>query len=262
MIRIAVSGAAGRMGREVVRAIAREDDLELVGAVDPGAEGLDAGTLAGLEPLGLPCQATVRELLDVHADVLVDFSVPSSAKANVLAALELGIVPVVGTTGMTLNDLQELDDAARARDLGVLVAPNFAIGALLLMRFAAEAAKYFPHAEIIELHHNQKADAPSGTAIKTAELMADAQERFGVGNAPETEKLKGARGADMAGIRIHSVRLPGLVAHQEVLFGGLGQTLTLRHDTTSRESFMPGVLLAVRRAQALKGLTYGLEHLL
>jgi len=144
----------------------------------------------------------------------------------------------------------------------VLVAPNFAIGALLLMRFAKEAARYFPHAEIIELHHNQKADAPSGTAIKTAELMLDEQDAFGVGNAPETEKLKGARGAEFGGIRIHSVRLPGLVAHQEVLFGGLGQILSIRHDSLSRESFMPGVMLAVRKAMDLQGLVYGLEHLL
>lgn len=261
-IRVAVSGAAGKMGREVVRAIAREADLQLVGAVDPRAEGEDAGSLAGLAVLEVACLPSLRDLAGREVEVLVDFTGPSAVKANALMALELGIRPVIGTTGMTLEDLQELDEAARRRSLGALVAPNFAIGALLMMRFAAEAARYFPHAEIIELHHNQKADAPSGTAIKTAELMADVQARFAEGNAPETEKLPGARGAEFAGIRIHSVRLPGLVAHQEVLFGGLGQTLTLRHDSTSRESFMPGVVLAIRKAHELEGLVYGLEHLL
>lgn len=236
--------------------------MELVGAVDPFRVGEDIGAIATGVPLAVACVQTVAELADASADVLVDFTTPAVVKPNALQALELGIRPVIGTTGMTTNDLQQLDDLARSHGLGLLVAPNFAIGAILLMQFAQHAAKYFAHAEIIELHHNQKADAPSGTAIKTAEMMLDAREAFGVDNASETEKLKGARGADEGGIRIHSVRLPGLVAHQEVLFGGLGQTLTLRHDSLSRESFMPGVMLAIRKAPGWQGLVYGLEHVL
>ncbi len=262
-IRVAVAGAAGKMGLEVIRTLALQDDMDFVGAVDPNREGEDIGTLVSGAPLHVPCVASICDLQgDMRPDVLVDFTTPAVVKANTRTALEMGIRPVVGTTGMTTNDLQELDDLARSKGLGVLVAPNFAIGAILLMKFAREASKHFAHAEILELHHNQKADAPSGTALKTAELMLAERDRFGVGNAPETEKLEGARGADLDGIRIHSVRLPGLVAHQEVIFGGLGQTLTLRHDSLSRESFMPGVMLAVRKVCELDGLVYGLEHLL
>lgn len=262
-IKVAVAGAAGKMGLEVIRALALQDDMDFVGAVDPNHDGEDIGTFVSGAPLHVPCVSSIRDLTgDMRPDVLVDFTTPAVVKSNTLMALEMGIRPVIGTTGMTTNDLQELDDLSRSKDLGVLVAPNFAIGAILLMKFAQEAARYFPNAEIIELHHNQKADAPSGTAIKTAELMLAARDRFGAGNAPETEKLAGARGADLEGIRIHSVRLPGLVAHQEVLFGGLGQTLTLRHDSLSRESFMPGVMLAIKKVLDIQGLVYGLEHVL
>lgn len=262
-IKVAVAGAAGKMGLEVIRTLALQDDMDFVGAVDPNHEGEDIGTLVSGAPLRVPCVARIEDLTgDMRPDVLVDFTTPAVVKGNTLTALELGIRPVVGTTGMTTNDLQELDDRARAQGLGLLVAPNFAIGAILLMKFAAQASRYFPNAEIIELHHNQKADAPSGTALKTAELMLAERDRFGAGNAPETEKLPGARGADLEGIRLHSVRLPGLVAHQEVLFGGLGQTLTLRHDSLSRESFMPGVMLAIRKVCEFQGLVYGLEHVL
>ncbi|HEY9854602.1 MAG TPA: 4-hydroxy-tetrahydrodipicolinate reductase, partial [Stenomitos sp.] len=218
-IKVAVAGAAGKMGLEVIRTVALQTDMDLVGAVDPNREGEDIGFVVSGAPLHVTCVPRVQDLTDdMRPDVLVDFTTPSVVKANAVAALEMGIRPVVGTTGMTTNDLQELDDLARAKGLGMLVAPNFAIGAILLMKFAQQASRYFANAEIIELHHNQKADAPSGTAIKTAELMLKERDRFGLGNAPETEKLEGARGADLEGIRIHSVRLPGLVAHQEVLF--------------------------------------------
>ncbi|MNY13368.1 4-hydroxy-tetrahydrodipicolinate reductase [compost metagenome] len=261
-IRVAIAGAAGKMGLETVRTVALQDDMELVGAVDPNREGEDIGTIATGAPLHVTCVPSIADLAEARPDVLVDFTTPSLVKANALQALSMGIRPVIGTTGMSTNDLQDLDDAALSRALGLIVAPNFAIGAILLMKFAQQAARYFGNAEIIELHHNRKADAPSGTAIKTAEMMLDVRDAFGLDDAPETEKVKGARGGDFGGIHIHSVRLPGLVAHQEVIFGGVGQTLTIRHDSLSRESFMPGVSLAIRKAPEFKGLVYGLEHLL
>lgn len=261
-IKVAVVGAAGKMGQEVLRTLLQQDDMDLVAAVDPNREGEDVGSLIGSEPLHFKCLPSIPQLDTIKPDVLIDFTTPAVVKGNAREALEMGIHCVVGTTGMTHNDLQDLDNLALSKERGIVVAPNFAIGAILLMRFAQEAARYFPDAEIIELHHNQKLDAPSGTAIKTAEAMIDARDGFGVDNTPSNEKIKGVRGGEIGGIRIHSVRLPGLVAHQEVLFGGLGQTLTLRHDSLSRESFMPGVMLAVRKVTELKGLVYGLEHLL
>ena len=238
-------------------------DIELVGGVDPYGVGQDCGELAGVGPRDAP---VVERLADLprRPQVIVDFTHPSAVKENCIRAIGAGIRPVVGTTGMGPADIAELRELCEQRGIGGLVAPNFAIGAVLLMRFAAEASKHFTNAEIIELHHNQKADAPSGTAIKTAELMRASRERFGEDNAPERETLGGARGAefDDTGIHIHSVRLPGLVAHQEVIFGGLGQTLTIRHDSLSRESFLPGVLLGIRKVVDLDSLVYGLEHLL
>jgi 4-hydroxy-tetrahydrodipicolinate reductase len=182
--------------------------------------------------------------------------------ANARAILEAGARPVVGTTGFSPSDIGELESLARRLRIGGLVAPNFAIGAVLLMKFAAEASRYLPDVEIIELHHNQKADAPSGTAIKTAELIEAVQGTPQGMKVAEKELLSGARGGRHNRVRIHSVRLPGLVAHQEVLLGGVGQVLTLRHDSLSRESFMPGVLLGVRRVMELDHLVYGLEKLL
>jgi 4-hydroxy-tetrahydrodipicolinate reductase len=262
-ISVAVAGAAGKMGREVVRGICEAPDLTLVGGVDPGFAGTDCGELAGVGGRDAP---VVERLADLPArpDVIVDFTHPSVVKENCLRALGARIRPVVGTTGMSPDDIRELATVCEQQGLGALVAPNFAIGAVLLMRFAAEAARYLEHAEIIELHHNRKADAPSGTALKTAELMRDVRAKFGSDNAAEKINLSGARGGDFddTGIRIHSVRLPGLVAHQEVIFGGLGQTLSIRHDSLSRESFIPGVVLGIRKVVDLKNLVYGLEHLL
>ncbi|MBM3270837.1 MAG: 4-hydroxy-tetrahydrodipicolinate reductase [Candidatus Sericytochromatia bacterium] len=262
-ITVAVAGAAGKMGREVIRGIFGAPDLALVGGVDPASPGGDCGELAGVGHRDAPVVERLSELPG-RPQVIVDFTHPTAVKENCLRALGAGIRPVVGTTGMHADDIVELAQVCDRQGVGCLVAPNFALGAVLLMKFAAEAAKYFDCAEIIELHHNQKADAPSGTAIKTAELMRASRERFGLNNAPEKETLRCARGADFdeTGIQIHSVRLPGLVAHQEVLFGGLGQTLTLRHDSLSRESFIPGVLLGIRKVVESRGLVYGLEHLL
>ena len=251
MIRVGVLGAAGRMGREICRAVAAADDLELVAAVDPNN--------AGLEAEGLLVSATVEHLADV--DVAVDFTLPSTVMPNVRWCLRNGVHAVVGTTGLTPADLEELRAAATADTANCFVAPNFALGAVLLLRFAAEAARYFDAAEVIELHHDGKADAPSGTAIATARAIAAA--RASDWSAPEAVgQYAGARGAEVDGVRVHAVRLPGLVAHEEVLFGGPGQTLSLRHDAVDRAAFVPGVLLAIRAVADRPGLTVGLDALL
>ena len=251
MIRVGVLGAAGRMGREVCRAVAAADDLELVAAVDPSNAGLDTE--------GLLVSATVEHLSDV--DVAVDFTLPSTVMPNVRWCLRNGVHAVVGTTGLTPADLEELRAAATAGTANCVVAPNFALGAVLLLRFAAEAARYFDAAEVIELHHDGKADAPSGTALATAHAIDAA--RANHWSAPDAIGADpAARGADIEGVRVHAVRLPGLVAHEEVLFGGPGQVLTVRHDALDRTAFMPGVLLAVRSVGGRPGLTVGLDALL
>jgi len=264
VIRVAVTGAAGRMGTEVVRAVWRAEDLMLVAAVDVRRVNTDAGVLAGLGEIGVPVREDLEGVLDeVRPDVLVDFTAATAAVQNARLALGKGVRPVVGTTGIPAAELEELRRLSATVGVGAVVAPNFALGAVLMMRFAAEAARFFPQVEIIELHHDQKIDAPSGTALKTAELLAEVRGDFRQGLPTEELKLPGVRGGTYdGGIRIHSVRLPGLVAHQEVIFGGTGQTLTIRHDSTSRESFMPGVLLAVRKVMDLRGLVYGLDRLL
>lgn len=272
MIQIAVSGAAGRMGREVVRAVIEAEALELVAAVDsdPRHRGADAGELAGVSKVGVALQADLEAALNAtRPHVLVDFTLPASVMVNLRTALRAGVAPVVGTTGLSSHDLEEIDALARERNLGAFVAPNFAIGAVLLIQFAAQAAKYLPDVEIIELHHDKKLNSPSGTALLTAQRIGEARQEAHVTPqpAPEglVEKATGARGArnEVTGdVPIHSVRLPGFVAHQEVIFGGVGQTLTLRHDSLDRRSFMPGVLLAIRKVTTLRGLVVGLEKLL
>ncbi|WP_073162986.1 4-hydroxy-tetrahydrodipicolinate reductase [Desulfofundulus australicus] len=264
MIRVVVAGAYGRMGREVLKAVYKTEDMILVGAVDVRGEGQDVGPLWGGPEMGITLEGDLEKVLaEARPDVMVDFTTPDAVAGNIKTALKSGVRPVVGTTGMSSGELEEIRNLAESLKLGCVIAPNFAIGAVLMMRFAAEAARYLPHVEIIELHHDQKLDAPSGTAIKTAELVAAARGDFQQGLPTEIEKIPGVRGGSYeGGIRIHSVRLPGLVAHQEVIFGGLGQTLSIRHDSISRESFMPGVLLAVRRVMHLEGVVYGLENLL
>lgn len=262
-IRVIVSGAGGKMGREVVRAVCGAEDMELAGAADPQHAGGDAGILAGLGELGVPVAGSVKEALTkADADCVVDFTTPAAAFGNVMEALEAGKRVVFGTTGLGESELSEIDRVARAKDLGVIHAPNFAIGAVLMMRFAAEAARFMEHVEIIELHHDQKKDAPSGTAIKTAEMIWEARGEKKLEIPGEMEVISGSRGGEHRGIRIHSVRLPGLVAHQEVILGHVGQTLTIRHDSLDRSSFMPGVLLAIRKVREVTGLVYGLERLL
>lgn len=259
-IRVGVVGAAGRMGSEVCRAVDAASDLVLAAAVDPQAVGGTLREAAGIDS-GVTIADDLQALADEGVEVAVDFTHPDTVADNTLQLLDLGIHAVVGTTGLSEEDLERVGERAGSGAANAFVAPNFAIGAVLLMQFAAEAARHLPHVEIIELHHDGKADAPSGTALRTADLIAAARE----GDAPEPtmgESLRGARGADRAGLRVHSIRLPGLVAHQEVIFGGEGQTLTIRHDSIDRASFMPGVLLAVRRVADLDGLVVGLEHLL
>lgn len=242
-IRVAVIGAAGRMGGEVCRAVEATDDVELVGRFDAGDE---LGDLGG-------------------AQVAVDFTVPDATLDNVLHAVGRGVHVVVGTTGWSESRLDVVrealgDDPAT----GVLIAPNFALGAVLTMKFAAEAARFYESVEVIELHHPDKVDAPSGTAVRTAELIAGARRDAGVPPAPDATHTgrDGARGADVEGVPVHAVRLRGLVAHEEVLFGSPGETLTLRHDSFDRASFMPGVLIGVRNVSRHPGLTVGLEHFL
>lgn len=263
MLKVVVIGADGRMGREVVRAVAQETGLTLVGAVDTRNHGQDIGTLAGAGPCGVPIAGNLgRVLEETGADVVVDFTTPQSVRENLAVVLKHKVHAVIGTTGISEESIEAMDREAREAGVGVLIAPNFAIGAILMMKFAAEAAKYFPHVEIIELHHDQKLDAPSGTAVKTAELIKENRGAISQGHPEEVEKIRGVRGGEFSGMRIHSIRLPGLVAHQEVIFGGLGQTLRIRHDSINRESFMPGVILAVKKAVNLSGVTYGLEKLL
>jgi 4-hydroxy-tetrahydrodipicolinate reductase len=262
-VRVAVAGAAGRMGREVVRAVVGDAETELVAAIDRVERDRDAGELAGLAPAGV---AVTDDLPGVLArsrpEVIVDFTRAEAAYENALTALAAGVSPVIGTTGMSTEQIATLRQKAEAAGVGAVVAPNFAIGAVLMMLFAAQAARHLPEVEIIELHHNGKLDAPSGTAVKTAQMILETRGGDRVARPAEEVKVAGARGGDMDGIRIHSVRLPGYVAHQEVIFGGLGQTLTIRHDSTDRASFMPGVLLAVKKVRSYRQLIYGLENLL
>jgi len=263
MLKIVVAGADGRMGREVVKAVLNENDLSLAGAVDARNHGKDIGELAGLGQCGVKVAGNLgRVLEETGADVVVDFTNPDSVRNNLTIVLKHKVHLVVGTTGISEEGVADIHGQAMEAGVGVVIAPNFAIGAILMMKFAAEAAKYMPHVEIIEFHHDKKLDAPSGTAIKTAELINSTREGFRQGNPEEHEKIAGSRGGEFSGMRLHSVRLPGLVAHQEVIFGGLGQTLTIRHDSINRESFMPGVILAVKKVVDLKGVTYGLEKLL
>ncbi len=259
-MRVGVVGAAGRMGAEACRAVAASDDLELVAAVDPTAHGRPLSEVIGRE-VELTVTDGLEAVTDAGAQVAIEFTGPSTVGDHLNWLLEHEVHAVVGATGLTDEDLDRARRQAASGPANALVAPNFAIGAVLLMQFAAAAARHLPHAEVVELHHDAKVDAPSGTALRTAELIAQARPE-----APEAvlgdERHPGARGADHAGVRVHSVRLPGLVAHQEVVFGGTGQTLTLRHDSLDRSSFMPGVLLACRQVPRLDGLVVGLEHLL
>jgi 4-hydroxy-tetrahydrodipicolinate reductase len=248
------------MGAEVCRAVAAVPDLELVAAVDSSSPGVDVDSIVGSTGTGLVVASEVGSISEAGADVVVDFTVVDAARVNLPVVAAAGVHAVVGTTGFTEADLDALSAAFTSSNC--LVAPNFAVGAVLMMRFAELAAPHFETAEVIELHHDAKIDAPSGTALRTIERMAAASAAWGE-DPTEREVVAGARGGvGPGGIRVHSVRLRGLVAHQEVLLGTTGQTLTIRHDSTDRTSFMPGVLAAVRRIDELPGLTVGLDPVL
>jgi 4-hydroxy-tetrahydrodipicolinate reductase len=242
MIKVAVLGSRGRMGSEVVKAVNEAKDLELVAELDLG-DSLDT-------------------LVSKGAQVVVDFTTPDSVMANLEFVISKNIHAVIGTTGFDDARIAKIKSLLSTSKSGVLIAPNFAIGAVLMMEFATKAAKYFESAEIIELHHPNKVDAPSGTAARTAELMSAARKEAGLTAGPDatTTSLDGARGVTVGQIPVHSVRLRGLVAHQEVLLGGIGETLTIRHDSIDRVGFMPGVLLGVRQVVNHPGLTFGLEN--
>ena len=259
-IAVVVRGACGRVGREAVSAVARQSDMRVVGAIDAVAPSTSlALPSGGTVPLG---KETAPVLDQARPQVMVDFTAPGAVMDGVRAAVARGVHLVIGTTGLTPSDLEQIGRLSAEAKTGVIVAPNFALGAVGMMHLAQIAAKYFDYAEIIELHHEQKLDAPSGTAKATAELMAKARGKPFLRTVPEKEPVRGSRDAAVDGVTLHAVRMPGLVAHQEVLLGALGQTLSIRHDTVSREAFMPGVLLAIRRVPALRGLTVGLDRLL
>ncbi|MDQ7822428.1 MAG: 4-hydroxy-tetrahydrodipicolinate reductase [Candidatus Eremiobacteraeota bacterium] len=262
-MKVAVTGAGGRMGQETVRWILKQQDMELVGAIEKGhLPGTDIGKVVSGEECGIIVSHDLRSMLQKEKpECLVDFTNGSEAPSNVLVAISHGVPSVVGTTGIKESDMEEMKRNAESSGIPVLVAPNFSMGAVLMMQFALMASRYFHHAEILELHHDRKVDAPSGTALRTAQMMADSGHEFFPCRASD-EKLQGVRGGEHRGIAIHSVRLPGLLAHQEVIFGGEGEVLTIRHDSMARSSFMPGVMLAIRRIRTLSGLTVGLEHLL
>ena len=242
-IRVLVNGAKGRMGQEIVKAVTAAADLELVDQTDLGDD-------------------LIARIKESQAQAVVDFTTAAVAFENTRKILEAGVHPVVGTSGLLAEQVAELQQLAEDKGIGGLIAPNFAIGAVLLMKYVQDAAKYLPDVEVIELHHNRKADAPSGTAVKTAQLIAEARQEIPKALVEEKELFEGARGSEVHGVRVHSLRLPGLVAHQEVIFGGTGETLTIRHDSIHRESFMPGVCLACRKVIGTQQLFYGLEHLL
>ena len=248
MIKVAVCGANGKMGKEVVNAVCNNSEMNFVAGID----------INGAEFKTIEEAHNSKEI-----DILVDFTQPNSIYENAIYCLNNDINIVIGTTGLKDEQIEELKKLSDKNKLACFIAPNFSIGAVLMMKFAQMAAKYFDNAEIIELHHNQKKDAPSGTAVKTAKLMAEAKTSFTNGNCTETETITGARGANSySNIHIHSIRMPGFMASQEVIFGSDGQTLSVRHDSTNRSCYMSGILMAIKYAFENKNFTYGLDNIL
>lgn len=261
-IKVGVTGAMGRMGKEVVKTVLNDPELELVLAIDKFGVGEKITDTVSVED-------DIEKGINLHKpEVIVDFTQPSVIFENAKIYLNNGVIPVIGTTGLKDEQIKELKELSKKTGVGCLIAPNFAIGAVLMMMFSKTAAKYFNNAEIIELHHNQKKDAPSGTAIKTAQMMAEVNPNMQNGNIKDTELIEGARGAlynnaeGKGNINIHSVRMPGFVASQEVIFGANGQTLTIKHDTSNRECFMSGVVLAIKHIKRNNDFIFGLENIL
>lgn len=264
MIKVAVAGARGRMGTEAVKAIMKTADIEIVSILDYQHDGLylDKEQVNSHE-VGYPIYTCFAQLVsETSPDVLLDLTTPNAVFKNMTDAIQHGVRPVVGTSGLQMEDINTLTEMAKERQVGGIIAPNFSIGAVLMMKFSAYAARFLDDIEIIELHHNEKVDAPSGTAMKTIEMITDVRKAHVQGHPDEEEKLEGARGADVEGVKIHSVRLPGLLAHQEVLLGGEGELLTLKHDSFNRSSFMGGIIMSIREVMGQKELIYGLENII
>lgn len=262
-VRIVVAGPRGRMGKEAVFLVHNTEQFELVAAIDRRHNGENLSDIKGFETISAPIYSDIKECFQqVKADVLIDLTTPEVGMFHTVTALENGVRPVVGTTGFSKSDLQVLEELCEKQGLGCIIAPNFALGAILMMKFSQMAAKYFNDVEIIELHHDQKLDAPSGTAVKTADLIREVRHEKQQGHPNEKETIEGARGANVDGMHIHSVRLPGLIAHQQVMFGADGQTLTIRHDSYNRTSFMSGVKMAVENVMNINVLVYGLENIM
>lgn len=256
VIKVAVAGPRGKMGREAVATVIKNENFLLVAVLDYKQE---------TECLGdnIPIFTSLDLLIEqTEPDVLVDLTIPSAVFEHAMTALDYGVRPVIGTTGFTDLQLDTLRNKVEEVQVGCIIAPNFSIGAVLMMKFAQTAAKYLPNVEIIEMHHDQKVDAPSGTAIKTAQMIQQTRTSMEQGHPGEEEIIPGARGAKMDGMHIHSVRLPGLVAHQQVLLGGEGQLLTLRHDSFDRASFMSGIVLSINEIMERDVLIYGLEDII
>ncbi|WP_440895715.1 4-hydroxy-tetrahydrodipicolinate reductase [Amphibacillus sp. Q70] len=262
-INVVVAGASGKMGSEALQMIDYQPDLTLVGCVDINHTGKKVSDIEGLPNSDVLFYDDINLCFEeVSADVLIDLTNPKAGYKHTKAAILHGVRPVVGTTGFSSEQIKELTELAKEKQIGGIIAPNFAMGAVLMMQFSKWAAKFFPDVEIIEKHHDQKVDAPSGTAIKTAELIQENRPTKKQGHPEEEEFISGARGAEFDGMRIHSVRLPGLVAHQEVTFAGPGENLTIKHDSFHRESFMSGIKFAIDHVINMTELIYGLEHLM
>ncbi|WP_010530802.1 4-hydroxy-tetrahydrodipicolinate reductase [Lentibacillus jeotgali] len=262
-IKIIIAGPRGKMGSEAVRMVHNEESFELVACIDRKNGGKTLNEIENLPALNIPIYEDPEQCFqETDADVFIDLTIPDIGFEHTKLSLLYDIRPVVGTSGFTNEQIEALEDLSATHGTGCIIAPNFAVGAVLMMQFAKTAAKYLPDVEIVEKHHDQKLDAPSGTAVKTANMIQETRESKQQGHPNEKETFNGARGAETDGIHIHSVRLPGLMAHQEVLFGGPGQTLTVKHDSYNRASFMEGVKLSVNKVMELDKLIYGLENIL
>jgi 4-hydroxy-tetrahydrodipicolinate reductase len=263
MIRILNNGASGRMGRAMASGILKQEDMQIVAAVDVKNAGADMGELAGGTAIGVLCEDDLEAAIKrTRPDVMLDFTNPQAVMKNIRTALGKGIACVIGTTGLTEADLAEAETLALANQAPIFAAPNFAISAVLMMRFAAEAVKYMPDFEIVEIHDSHKLDAPSGTAMNTAKMVCANREVFAQGQSNSFELIPGCRGGDFQGARIHSVRIPGVISTQDCIFGAPGQILTIRAESTNWECFFPGVALALRKIKDLQGLTFGLDKIL
>lgn len=263
MIKVVIAGFNGKMGQATTQMILKDSRFELVGVVTRSSKYNNLKELNEYHEIDVPIYTSKEEVVSqVTIDIWIDFTSPEGINDTLLFLIEKGIRPVVGTTGLTNQELELIQTEAQKKQLGGLIAPNFAIGAVLMTEFAVKAANYFPDIEIIELHHDQKKDAPSGTAINTAKAISRVRESKIQGHQAEKELIAGARGADYEGMRIHSVRLPGLIAHQQVQFGSQGEGLVIRHDSYDRSSFMAGVALAVEKVMSLEEIVYGLECIL